>query len=430
MNAESPIAASPSTRGENFLARYDGLKTRLPGAAAARAAAAAELRRAGLPDKQNEAWKYTSLRPLSNIGFHQALTLTGDTAEPLKLPHLGPLADYPRLVFVAGRYRDDLSIPPTTITPAFFADAPRFALDVEHDPLVTLNTLLAEDGAVLDIPADTDAGTIILLHIANDLNGTPAAAHPRHSITLAAGARLTLIDISAGSGAYLHNPVTEITLSAGAHLTHLRLQTDSTDAYHLSSVHAKIAANAAYDGFTLTIGARLARSEIHAQLQGPGAHAALNAAQILQGHQHADFTTIVAHDAPACTSRQTVKNVLAGHSRGVFQGKIEVARIAQKTDGYQMNQALLLSPDAEIDCKPQLEIYADDVKCSHGATIGELDPDQIFYLTSRGIPNAQARGMLVRAFLTEALDLVQHEDARTLFEDAVAGWWRTQDTVA
>ena len=283
---------------------------------------------------------------------------------------------------------------------------------------------------MINVPADTDAGTLILLHVANDLNGTPAAAHPRHTIALAAGARLTLIDIASGSGAYLHNPVTEITLAEGAHLAHYRLQTDSAEAYHLSSVHTKIAARAAYDGFTLTIGARLARSEIHAKLQGPNAHAALNAAQILHASQHADFTTIVAHDAPSCTSRQTVKNVLAGHARGVFQGKIEVARIAQKTDGYQMNQALLLSPDAEIDCKPQLEIYADDVKCSHGATIGELDPEQIFYLTSRGIPNAQARGMLVRAFLTEALELVTHEAARTLFEDAVAAWWRTQDALS
>ena len=120
--------------------------------------------------------------------------------------------------------------------------------------------------------------------------------------------------------------------------------------------------------------------------------------------QHADFTTVVSHDAPCCTSRQTVKNVLSGRARGVFQGKIEVARGAQKTDGYQMNQALLLSPDAEIDSKPQLEIYADDVKCSHGATVGELDADQLFYLRSRGIPEAEARAILVRAFLTEALD--------------------------
>jgi Fe-S cluster assembly protein SufD len=132
------------------------------------------------------------------------------------------------------------------------------------------------------------------------------------------------------------------------------------------------------------------------------------------------------HDAPNCASRQTVKTVLTGHARGVFQGKIEVARAAQKTDGYQMNQALLLSPDAEMDSKPQLEIYADDVKCSHGATVGELDSNQLFYLRARGIPEAQARALLVRAFLDEALDGIAHVQARAAMEHAIAAWWTNQ----
>ena len=132
------------------------------------------------------------------------------------------------------------------------------------------------------------------------------------------------------------------------------------------------------------------------------------------------------HDAPLCASRQTVKNVLTGHARGVFQGRIEVDRVAQKTDGYQMSQALLLSPNAEIDCKPELQIYADDVKCSHGATIGELSLDQLFYLRARGIPEAEARSMLVRAFLDDALQAVPHEAGRALLEQAVEGWWQRQ----
>jgi Fe-S cluster assembly protein SufD len=152
----------------------------------------------------------------------------------------------------------------------------------------------------------------------------------------------------------------------------------------------------------------------------------LNGAQLLRGVQHADFTTVVRHQAPCCASRQTVKNVLAGRSHGVFQGRIEVARHAQKTDGYQMNQALLLSPDAEIDTKPELEIFADDVKCSHGATVGELDADQMFYLRSRGIPDAEARSILVRAFLAEALDAVSNETVREVLEQAVEGWWEKQ----
>jgi Fe-S cluster assembly protein SufD len=419
--------ARPAAQAESFLSRYEGLKTRLPGAAAARADAAAELRRTGLPDRQDEAWKYTSLRSLAEIGFHEALTVAGDNAAAIPLPPLGALADLPRLVFAGGRFRDDLSIMPSAFAPHVFADAPQFTLPIGNDTIVTLNTLLAEDGAIITIPAGLDAGTLVLVHLGADLNGTPAAFHPRHSITLGAGAKLTLVEISAGHGAYLHNPVMEIALAESATLAHLRLQAESLEAFHLGAVHARIAAAASYDGFTLTMGGKLVRSEIHAHLEGANGHAALNAAQILRGRQHADFTTVVSHDAPSCASRQTVKNVLTDHARGVFQGKIEVARIAQKTDGYQMNQALLLSPDAEIDSKPQLEIYADDVKCSHGATVGELDADQLFYLTSRGIPLAEARGMLVRAFLTEALDLVTHEAARALFEDALTAWWRQQD---
>jgi Fe-S cluster assembly protein SufD len=191
----------------------------------------------------------------------------------------------------------------------------------------------------------------------------------------------------------------------------------------MATLYAQIGAGASYDGFTLTTGSRLARSELHARLAGANAHAAINAAQVLRGHQHADFTTVVSHDAPNGASRQTVKNVLADHARGVFQGKIEVARAAQKTDGYQMNQALLLSEHAEIDCKPQLEIYADDVKCSHGATVGALDPEQLFYLLSRGIPQAEARALLVRAFLSEALDMVAHDGARALLDGVLERWW-------
>jgi len=158
-------------------------------------------------------------------------------------------------------------------------------------------------------------------------------------------------------------------------------------------------------------------------LQGAGAHAHLNAAQLLGGTQHGDITTVVHHTAPNCASRQTVKSVLNDAAHGVFQGRIEVDRIAQKTDGYQMNQALLLSDDAEMDIKPELQIFADDVKCSHGATIGALDPEQLFYLRSRGIPEAAARAMLIRAFLAEALEPVEHEAARAVFEAAIEDWW-------
>jgi Fe-S cluster assembly protein SufD len=239
-------------------------------------------------------------------------------------------------------------------------------------------------------------------------------------------ARLTLVEIALGKGSYLHNPVSEIEIADGAVLTHVRLQDESLSAYHLATLYTSIAAGGTYDSFTLVLGGRLARVEMHTELTGPGAIAHLNAAQLLTGVQHADITSVVRHAAPHGTSRQTVKNVLDGRSRGVFQGRIEVARHAQKTDGYQMNQALLLSPDAEINSKPELEIFADDVKCSHGATVGELDAEQLFYLRSRGIPDKEARAILVRAFLTEAIDTVTNEAARGMLERAVGGWWERQ----
>lgn len=194
----------------------------------------------------------------------------------------------------------------------------------------------------------------------------------------------------------------------------------------MSTLYVQVAKRGTYDSFVLNVGARMTRTEVHARLAGAGAATHLNGAQLLSGTQHADFTTVVRHDAPRGTSRQTMRNVLAGRSRGVFQGRIEVARAAQKTDGYQMSRALLLSGDAEIDTKPELEIFADDVKCSHGATVGELDADQLFYLRSRGIPDAEARAMLVHAFLAEALDAVTLDVARTALEAAVAGWWERQ----
>ncbi len=218
-----------------------------------------------------------------------------------------------------------------------------------------------------------------------------------------------MLELSVGDGSYLHNPVFEVQVDEGANLTHVRLQDEALTAFHLSTLYAEIAERGTYDSFVLNLGARIARTEAHVSLGGAKGTAHLNGGQLLSGSQHADFTTVVKHDAPSCSSRQTVKNVLDGRSQAVFQGRIEVARIAQKTDGYQMNQALLLSPDAEIDTKPELEIFADDVKCSHGATVGELDAEQLFYLRSRGIPDAEARSMLVRAFLAEALDAVTDE---------------------
>jgi len=389
----------------SFLARFEGLKSRLPGDLDVREAACERFGATGLPSRAIEAWKYTSLKPLAEISFAEPLSDASDI-DPAHLPGfiaLLPDFDLPRLVFLDGRFRADLSVLPELATVTNFAVAPRLG-PFREGTLDALNTMLAEDGAVINVDPGVDAGTLLLVNLAQDTRGRPVAFHPRHRIRLGAAARLELVEIALGEGIYLHNPVFEIEVGDEARLTHLRLQNESLHAFHLASVHAQVGRDAVYDSFTLTLGSRLARVEMDVRLAGTGGTAHLNAAQMLAGEQHGDFTTCVLHQAKSCGSRQTVKNVLAGHSRGVFQGRIEVARGADKTDGYQMNQALLLSPDAEIDSKPELEIFADDVKCSHGATVGALDEDQLFYLESRGIDGKTARAILVRAFIAEALE--------------------------
>ena len=424
MNAMTTGAAA-------FLGRFEGLREHLPGGrtdwvAALRGEAAERFRAQGLPGRRVEAWRYTDLAPVAALGFTEALTLAEENpALPAqRAPH--------RAVFVDGRFAAGLSNLPDGFAVRSLAadlDAARGLLGAldEPVPMVALNTMLFEDGLFLEVPAGLDAGVIELLSIASHTE-RPIAFHPRHLIRLGAGAKLTLIETSTGpaGAAYLHNPVFEIAVAEGAMLSHIRIQREGRAGFQLATVLAAIEAGGTYDNFTLNAGARLVRNEIHAALRGPKAACHMNGAQLVADGQHADTTTFLDHAAPDCASRQTYKTVLAGRSRGVFQGKILVRQAAQRTDGYQMNQALLLSEEAEIDAKPQLEIYADDVKCSHGATVGALDEAQLFYLRSRGIPAATARSMLVEAFLTEAVEGVTDETAQAALDEAVAGWWERE----
>ncbi len=404
-----------------FLARFEGLKKQLPGNASVRAEAAELFRSLGLPHVRQEAWRYTNLRPLAETTFHEPLTALTDGAALLAR---APALDAPRLVFVNGHLNGDLSTAESTDALRIGEMPTTPALMPRDAPMVALNAMLTEDGT--QISAVGDAGTLMLVSLGTDAAGHAVDFHLHHRIHVAAGARLTLLEVSVGRGVYLNNPVVEVDVEEGGHFTHVRLQQDAEAGFHLATVLGQVAGKATYDFFTLNLGARLSRTEVRMRITGPDSIVHLNGAQILGGHQHGDITTIVSHDAPDCASRQTVKNVLGGQSRGVFQGKIEVARAAQKTDGYQMNQALLLSPDAEINCKPQLEIYADDVKCSHGATVGELDADQMFYLRSRGVPAEEARNILIRAFLTEALDEVKDDAIRAVLEHALSERWERQ----
>ena len=423
-----------------WLARFQGLRRTLAGAdvgwlAKLREDASEAFGRAGFPTRRQEAWKYSDLRGLA--GEHWAEALAPLAGTPAPVPELGPA----RAVLVDGRFRPDLSrldaLPagvhvrglaallaedPDRITGRLGALA-----TIDLHPMAALNTMLMEDGIVIEVEEGVSVdGALHLASVGAAPCGRPVAFHPRVLLVLHQGARLTLAESAeAPAGARLFdNPVTEIWLAAGARLTHVRLQALPDSAAQIATSYARVAEGATYDSFVLVAGAGLSRNEIHVTLAGPGATCHLNGAQLLDGGRHADTTTAIAHAAPRCASRQTYKSVLAGRSRAVFQGRIHVHQVAQKTDGYQMNQALLLSPEAEMDSKPQLEIYADDVKCSHGATVGELDEAQFFYLRSRGIPAEEARAVLVHAFLADALELVGDEALRAGLSEAVGRWWQ------
>ncbi|GBQ87115.1 Fe-S cluster assembly protein SufD [Asaia krungthepensis] len=378
------------------------------------------LARQGLPQRRLEAWRYTPLRDVDRIGFEPPAHVSLGEAEAL-LARLAPEARSGfRVVFVNGVLVPELTrLPEAVILTA--PDAPLLA----DRPLSVLNSALQQPGLSLTVPAGVEAGQICLVSLVS--GEEPVSTHLAHQVTLEKEATLTLLDIQSGEGAYLANPSLTVSVAEGAHLTHLRVQQDDVRATNLTLVNASIAEHGTYDSFTLTLGSRLSRHEVLAHLGGKHATVHVNAAQLLAGTQHADLTSVITHAAPDCNSRQTVKNVLMDAAHGVFQGKIYVDRIAQKTDGYQMNQALLLSEKAQIDSKPELEIYADDVKCSHGATVGALDDEQLFYLRARGVPYDTAKAMLVRAFLLDALSLVTDEAAYALLDQRVEAWWLNRE---
>ncbi len=374
-----------------------------------RLAALDAFRAVGFPTRRDEAWHFTDLKArMRDFDWAQK----GDQAV-LALPDLS----WAGVVLRDGIW-DAASSRPAPFMNRLVRDE---VVGAGSTALVALNSALGQDGVEMVLRDGEEGGTVMMVAQAG---ASAQPITPRYRVVLGAQATLTIIEVAQGSGAYMHDPVWDITLGPGARLDHYRLQDESVQSVHIATVFVAMGEAAHYNGFTLAVGASLARSEFHVALNGARGDVHLNAAQLLTGRQHGDVTTVIAHKAPLGASRQTVKSVIDGAARGVFQGRIEVDRIAQKTDGYQMNQALLLSPEAEIDSKPELEIFADDVKCSHGATIGALDPEQIFYLRSRGIAEVDARAMLIRAFLTEALEPIGESMARPLFEAAIEGWWR------
>lgn len=245
---------------------------------------------------------------------------------------------------------------------------------------------------------------------------------PRQIIHVPDGQEITVIERSGGNNEYWKNSVIQISVGKGAILNHYRLISESTKGVQTNFTHARIGRDAQYNAFTLIEGEGFVRNQIHVELQGDNGTCLLAGVNLLSGDQLADTTITIEHQAPHCRSSQTYKSVLDDKARGVFQGKVHVHQIAQKTDGYQLSNALILSPEAEMDTKPELEIYADDVKCSHGATTGRLDEGPLFYLRSRGVPEAQARALLIEAFCAQAIESIKDDNVREDVRGRISAW--------
>jgi len=388
----------------------------------------------GFPTTRDEDWHFTSVTPIAERTF-KALK-TNPTA--LTLNDVKPwLVDeaWHRLVFVNGRLEPALSqfaglpaaVHVSTLSEALREDPEWVEQHLgslaafDRAAFTALNTAFMQDGVVIRVPKGEVVETP--LHIVHLVDGQAegAALHPRLVVVAEALSQIVLVESFVGLGktSYLMNAVAEVVVGNAARVDHYKVQRDSTEAFHVGTTQVTQGRDSIYHSFSYAAGAALSRTNIYTKLAGEGGEARLNGMYMLDGVQHADHQTFVEHLAESCASRELYKGILDGSSHGVFNGKVYVDPIAQKTDGKQTNKALLLSDRARVDTKPQLEIFADDVKCTHGATIGRIDEHALFYLQSRGIPVENAKALLTYAFAAEALETIEIDALRLELERGV-----------
>jgi len=394
----------------------------------------------GLPHVNLEEWKYTNLQPLGDIAYRAVTATDGDVVIDV-IPGLG---DAPkggvRLVLVNGCYRADLSdtsglpegvrLEPLDET---LRNAPDWLeknlgrmtdVGTNDRALVALNAAALNTGYVLHVAEGVVVGPPIEIVSMGGYVDDAVASFPRNLVVMDEGAEASVILSHAGSavGEYLSNSVTEISLAQNATLRLTILQEDAMEAANLSTTFVSVARDSVFESFTLSMGGRMTRNDTHVTLDGSGAECRLDGAYLMRGRQHCDNTTRVEHRVPNTRSDEMFKGVLDDEARAVFQGKIVVERDAQKTDGQMLNKTMLLSDQAEIDTKPELEIYADDVKCSHGAASGQIDETALFYLRSRGIPEAQARNLLIQSFMGQVVERIADENLRDVIIGKIIHW--------
>ncbi|HZZ85098.1 MAG TPA: Fe-S cluster assembly protein SufD [Anaeromyxobacteraceae bacterium] len=369
----------------------------------------------GLPTTRHEEWRYTSLAGLAQLAFEHRPAPASTAPAPGGEPGC-------RLVFVDGAFRPDRSrlagLPPglrvTSLAAALASEPDRLEARLarggafEEHPFGALALALARDGALVEVPSGLKVSEpieLLFLHTGAE----PRAAHYLSLVSAGEGSALTLLERHAGEGAAptLTNSLLEVVAGPGAEVEHLRLQEEGPAAFHLGLLALRQDAKSRVASRSVSLGGALARAETRALLAGEGAECVLDGLYLGRGRQLLDQVVHLDHQSPRCTSRERFKGILDGESRGVFSGRIRVREGAQQTDADQVSSSLLLSDDAQADARPQLEILADDVKCSHGGAIGQLSEEALFYLRSRGIDRAQARSLLTYAFASELVERIR-----------------------
>ena len=406
----------------------------------------------GFPTMKNEDWHFTSVAPISERVFRLATSAdangdgerrgtsrrkgdatnsAGITSQLLDRFKFGE-QDWHTIVFVNGAFAEDLSAlaglgegvrvsslareikSGSELVERHLGKIARF----DQHAFTALNTAFISDGAFVELRPDTVIAKPIHLLFVSDGEGV---SHPRNLIVAGRHSQAVFVEsyVSLRDGEYFTNAVTELVLGDGSHIDHYKIQRESETAFHVGTLQAREARDSQLHSFSFATGGSLARTNIYTSLEGDGATCTLNGLYLTDGTQHVDNQTSIEHIAPNCPSHEVYKGVLDGRSHGVFNGKVYVHPEAQKTDGKQSNNNLLLSPTARVDTKPQLEIFADDVKCTHGATVGRLDEVAMFYLNSRGIGRDTARTLLTYAFAADVLEMIELEPLRRELERMV-----------
>jgi len=377
----------------------------------------------GFPTTRDEAWKYTSVAPIARVSFEPAAPARIDhrALEPFRLRGAN------EIVFVNGRYVPDLS---ATVTDGVRVQSLREALSREperlqphlarhtgddRNPFVALNTAFFEDGALVRVPPGHVVKEPMHLLYFSTGDGPPAVTHPRSLVLAGPRSQATVVETYAGAdgATYFTNAVTEAALEEGAILDHYTLQREGAASFHVATLGVGQGRDARFSDHSVTLGAALSRSDINTVFGAEGGECVLNGLFVAGGQQHMDTHTRIDHAKPHCSSRELYKGVLDGKARGVFHGTILVRKDAQKTDAMQTNKNLLLSREALVQSTPALQIFADDVKCKHGSTTGQLDPAALFYLRSRGIGEEPARALLTYAFASDVVARMKVEAIRT-----------------